>query len=110
MLETCIQAFRVFANHNQIQFGITTGNIWQRANRSQVGVEIERLAQTNVYGSETFADGSGDWTFERHLVAQDGIEECLRQCFAELFQRLGTCVVGLPLDVNACSFDDSNYV
>ena len=37
------KTLRVFTNDYQIEFGIAAGNVWQCADGTQVGIQIERL-------------------------------------------------------------------
>src|ERR1044071_9773351 len=46
----------------------------------------------------------------RDLVAQNGIEQFLRQRFAEFFERLRARVIRFPLNLNAGRFNDPHYV
>src|SRR5262249_8525374 len=50
-----------------------------------------------------------DWSFERDLVAQNRIEQFLRQCFTEFFEGLGAREMSFPLNFNARRFDDPHY-
>src|SRR6187402_1174157 len=106
MLQSCIQAFRVLTNNNQVKLWITARHVWQCANRPQIRVKIERLTQSDVDRREALADWSSNRSFKCDLVTQDRVEQFLWQSFAEFLECLGPCVMGFPLNFDACSFDD----
>src|SRR6185436_9772128 len=106
MLQTCIQTLGIFPNDHQIEFRITTGHIWQSADRTHVGIKIERLAQTNIYRGEAFADGRGDWALERDLVARDRIDQLFGQSLAKFLESLRARVMSLPFNFYTRSFED----
>src|SRR6185369_5373951 len=78
VFQTRIQTLRVLAHDDQIELRITTRHVRQSAHRAQIRVKIQRLTQSNVDRSKTFADGRRDWSLERDLVAQDRIEQLFR--------------------------------
>src|SRR6185503_8437832 len=88
VLESGVQTLRVLTHHDEIEFRVTTRHVRQGAHRPQVRIQIQRLTQTDVDGSKTLANGRGDGTLQRHLVAHDGIEQLARQRLAVFFERL----------------------
>src|SRR5690242_3146655 len=74
VLQTRIQILCVLTHNDQIELGISTRHIRQCAHRTQVCVKVQCLAQSNIDRSKTFADWRRDWSLERDLVAEDGIE------------------------------------
>jgi glycine oxidase len=108
MFQTGVKAFRVFTHHYQIQIGIATGDIRQRADGPQVGIQIERLAQPDINGSEALSDGRRNRTFQADFVYLDRFEQLVRQSLAELVQSLLAGNVLFPFDRDAGSFDDAN--
>src|SRR6185369_13087959 len=106
-LESGVQTLRVLTHDHEIEFRVTTRHVRQGAHRPQVRIQIQRLTQADVDGSKTLADGRGDGTLQRHLVAHDGIEQLARQRLAEFFERLRARVMRFPVDINARGFDNS---
>src|SRR5512132_1498044 len=110
VFESGIQTFGVLADDHEVEFRIAAGNVWQRANRTQVGIQVERFSEAYVDGGEAFADRSGDRPLERDLVFQDRVKQSLRQRFAKFLQSLRAGVMSFPLDFYTRSFDDAHYV
>src|ERR1041384_618403 len=83
-----------------------------RRNTAEGAARFDRPQQGRTQGSDhdSLANGSRDRTLECDLVADDRVEQILRQCFAEFFERLSACVMGFPLNFNARRFDDSYNV
>ena len=108
MLESRIKTLGVFAHDDQIEIRIATGNVWQRANRTQVRVKIQSLAQTDVDRPETLADRCGDRPLECDFVPLDRLEQFVGQRVAEFLQRQSARVMRLPFDLDAGSFDHAH--
>src|ERR1044072_4740847 len=107
VLKPRVEALGVLAHDDEVEFGVARPHVRQRAHGADVGIAVERLAQSNVDRREALADRRRDGAFERDLVALDGFEQVFGQRRAELFERLRARVFRLPLDVNARRLDDA---
>ena len=74
VLHAGIEPLRVLADHDQIHAGVARLDAGEAARRADIGVEIEFLAQRDVDAAIAFADGGRQRTFQRQLVAADGVE------------------------------------
>src|SRR5262250_1529033 len=64
MFQSRVEPFGVFANDNQIDVGISCGNVRQVPDGSEVRIEFELLAQGDIDAREASTHGRCDWTFE----------------------------------------------
>src|SRR5205823_14145367 len=76
--------------------------------RTQVGVEIQRLAQADVDARKPFADRRRDRAFQRDLVAPDRFDEIGWQWRAGLTQCEDAGIVSFPVDLDAGRFEHAN--
>ena len=108
MLQARIQIFRVLAYDYEVELGITTRHVRQRAHRTKVRIKIERFAQSDVDRSESFADRRRDRPFQSHLVALNRFDQFIRQGFAEFIECLLAGDVLFPFNFDAGCFDDAH--
>ena len=86
VLEAGVKALRVFANDDEVDAGIPGRNMGQVLDRTEVGVELELLAQGNVDTGEAAADRRGHWPFQSDPRAFDGVDQFLGNVFVVLWQ------------------------
>src|SRR5439155_24681775 len=104
-LDPGIEVLDVLAHHDEIDVAHRRVDTGVGLRRTQVGVEVELLAQRDVDGAHPGAELRGERAFEAHLVPADRIEGALRECIADLLERGQADVVNVPLDLNAGRFD-----
>ena len=108
MFQTRVQTLRVLTHNDEIEFRITTRHIRQRPHRPQVRVKSSALRNPTLTEVKPLPTGVGDRPLECDFVANNRIEQVLRQRLAKFFEvRLRAGVMGFPLNLNAGSFNDS---
>ena len=88
VLQTDVFALSVFADDDQVDAGPMRFQAGKILDGAEVGEEVELFAQRDVDALEAAANGRGDGTFERDLVALDGFVERGGNVFAVRFRRL----------------------
>ena len=106
VFESAVQIFGVLAHDDEIDVVVTRLDVRRRFHRTQVRVEVERFAQSDVDRRETGADRRRHRSLERDFVAQDRFENVSRQRIAETRERFRADEVLLPFDLDARAFDD----
>ena len=71
VLEPGVQVFGVLADDHQVDVGKPRGDAGQVAHGTEIGVQVQRLAQTDVDAGEAFRNRRGHRTLECDLRAPD---------------------------------------
>ena len=79
MLEAAVEILRVLADHHEVHVLEPARDGGHVLDRTEVRVEVERLAQPDVDGREPLSDRSADGPLQRDAVLPDRIENALRQ-------------------------------
>ena len=108
VLDARVEAFRVFANHNQIDIGILRGDSRQVDDRPEVGKQLELLAQRHIDAGEASAHRSGDRSLEPDVRALDRLGQFFGNVLLVFREGLGPGGKTLPFKLYAGGFQDTN--
>src|SRR5205823_2412741 len=75
---------------------------------AEAGVEVERLAQSDVDAAKAGSDGRRDGSLEGDLVAADRIENLVGERSAVLIHDVASGLLNLPLDGHTARVDDAS--
>ena len=89
VLQAGVEIFRIFAHDHDIDAIEARLHAGQIPHRAQVGVKIERLAQSDVDARSAASDGGAHGTLQRDFIAADGLESA----FVEQRSRIGDPVL-----------------
>ena len=89
-------------------FGITGRDMGQVANRTEVGEELELLAQSDVDAGKSFADRRSYRPFQRNVGAFDRLDQFLGNVFVILLKGLGARLKNFPFELEAGRFQNAN--
>src|SRR6202041_3109599 len=99
---------RVFAHDDQVYIRIARGNVGQIANGTEVGVELEFLAQRDVDAGKTAANRSAYRPLESNMRALDGFCQFLGNVFFIFLEGLGPSHEGFPFKLDPRGFEDAH--
>ena len=101
VLDARVQAFGIFANHDQIDIGILRRHARQVDDRPEIGEQLELLAQGDVDAGKSAAHRSRDRPLEPDVRALDRLGQFLRDVFLVLRVGFGAGGETLPLELDA---------
>ncbi len=107
VLDAGIQIFGVLADDDQIHVLVPRLETWNRPYRPKVGVQAESLAQGDIHGPEAHSNRRRDWSLDGDLVAQDRVEDGLRQRRPLLRHDRLAGLDDLPLKLDARGVEDT---
>ena len=108
MLDAGIQALGIFPDDDEIDAGIAGRNMGKVLNRTEVGVELELLAQGNVDTGKASADGRGHRPLQSDPGAFDGLDQFLGNIFVVLGERLGPYLKDFPIELHPGGFQNAH--
>ena len=79
VLDPGVQVLGVLAHDDQVDVVVAGLDALHRPRRTDVGVQLERLAQPDVDGAEAGADRGRDRSLDGHAVASDRLDDPVRQ-------------------------------
>ena len=106
MLNAGVEFLGIFPKDDQINALKRRLDPFHRLSRPKVDVEVKLLSESNVDASEAHSDGGSKGAFQRYLVFGDRVECLLGQRIFESIDSGHSRLVNVPLDVDACGFDD----
>ena len=108
VLEAGVEIFGVLAHHDEVDALEPARNARQRARRTEVGVELELLAELDVDRLEALPHGCRDRSLEGDLGAADRVEHGVGQRLAAERHRFGAGEVAVPVELRAGGFEDAH--
>src|SRR6266581_2958859 len=75
--------------------------------RTQIGVEVEGLAQRDVHAGRTAGDGRGHGALQRNTVPAHGFHGCLVDGFSLVGRAVGASRDLFPIDLHPRGFQDA---
>ena len=96
-----IQVFGVLAHDYEIDVFEPGGHARELPHWPEVGIKVQRLAQTDVHAREAFGDGRRGGSLQRDLVSANRLNEVRWQCLAHLFERRHARDVPFPFDCHS---------
>ena len=106
VLEAGVEILGVLPHDHEIDALVPGRHRRDVPDRPQIGEEVERLSQSDVDAGEAAADRRRHRPLERHLVAQDRVEERRRQRRAVPLERQHAGEMRLPLRLEAGGFEN----
>jgi hypothetical protein len=109
VLQSGVKAFGVFSNNDQINIGITSGNVRQIAHRAEVGVKLELLPELHVDAGKAAANGRSNRALQRDVCTFNGFRQRLGNVFFVFFERLGASLNRFPFKLYSRCFENAHY-
>ena len=106
VLEPGVQVFGVLADDDDVDVGEAALHARQIADRPQVRVEIQRLAQPDVDAREALRDRRCHRPLQRNPVRPDRVEQRHGQRLVVPLERIHPRFVAVPLDVDRRGLED----
>src|ERR1035441_2049184 len=103
-----IKPFGIFADHDQIDARIASGNMRQVADRPEVGEKFEAPTQFDIDAGEAAADGRGHGPLQSDAGALDRFAEFFGNVIVILLKGFGASGEAFPFEFNAGSFNHAN--
>jgi hypothetical protein len=108
VLNAGIKSFRILTHNNQVNARVACRNMWQIADRPEVGEKFEPLAQFNIDARKAAPNGRSHRPLQPNPSALDGFAKLFGNIFVILLKSFGACREALPFKLNASSFEDAN--
>src|SRR6185437_2998120 len=101
VLDAGVEVLVVLANDHDVGFREAGAHALVGLAGAQARVEVELLAQGDVDGAETGANGSGDGTLDGEAALLDRIEHAVGQRSALRLVYVGAGILEVPLELHA---------
>ena len=108
VFESGVEALSIFADDDEIDIGITRRNVRQIADGTEVGVELELLAQRDVDAGKAATDGRGHRPLQGDAGALNRFDDLFGDVLPVLLESVGAYGEGFPFELDAGGFEDAD--